>query len=79
MEDHEQSAASHGSGMQIALRHLEYAKAASSTDEKVARLTDAVEALLLHLRHTEDEATLADLRRGSDGVGSVSGGSSGGN
>ncbi len=46
MKDHEQAAASHGSGVQIAQRYLENAKAAATADEKVQHLTDALEAVL---------------------------------
>lgn len=77
VEEHEQAAAAHGSGMQIAQRHLENAKATTG-EEKVQELTDAVEALLLHLRHAEGDAAMANLRRGSEegnpGPGTTSGG-----
>lgn len=59
MKDHEQAAASHGSGVQIAQRYLENAKAAATADEKVKHLTDALEAVLLHLRNAETEPTAA--------------------
>lgn len=55
MKDHEQGAASRGSGVQIAQRYLENAKAAATADEKVQHLTDALEAVLLHLRNAEAE------------------------
>jgi hypothetical protein len=50
--------------MQMAQRCLENAKAAAMADAKVRELTDAVEALLLHLRRAEGEATAANPPRG---------------
>ncbi len=68
MDEHEQAAASHGSGMQIAQRHLANARAAATSEERVIALTDAVEALLLHLRFAEGETASAPRGTSRNGL-----------
>jgi hypothetical protein len=68
MQDDERGSVSLGYGMGIIERYLDAAKGADSTDEKIRNLTDALEALFLHVQHLNNQAELADFNNGVSGT-----------
>ncbi len=55
-----------GFGMDAAKRSLEAARNAKTPEEKIERLTDAVEALYRHLKHLEAEAKFRERKGAFD-------------
>ena len=63
MTERDLSMASLGAGMRIAEECITAARAATSLEDKVSDLTDAIDALLRHLAHIKREQQMEQMNR----------------
>jgi hypothetical protein len=63
MTERDLSFASLGEGMRIAQECITAARTATSPEDKILHLTDAVDALFRHLQHIESEQKMAEMNR----------------
>ncbi len=68
MSDIDLTAASEGLGLQIAEQQIAQARAATACEEKIACLTDALDALIRHVRFQQE---LTDRDRINQSVGNI--------